>query len=144
MPRIPPANESVFGHLAPPPCVRLQEKGLHQPACVPAHASRTTQPASNKLTRWLDRKVSSIGSEVTSMTCTKNGLWNTAASLLAVGLLSATLAAQPSSAARYDNQIQTAVSQRLAANKQFSDVKSSVEGGIVSVGGTGDLYSHKT
>jgi len=58
------------------------------------------------------------------MTVAKNSLWNTVASLLTVGVLSATLAAQPTSAARYDNQIQTAVTQRLAAKKQFSDVKS--------------------
>ncbi len=36
------------------------------------------------------------------MTVAKKGLWNTVASLWAVGLLSATLAAQPNSAARYD------------------------------------------
>jgi hyperosmotically inducible protein len=77
------------------------------------------------------------------MTVAKNGLRNTVASLLAVGLLSATLAAQPTSAARYDNQIQTAVTQRLAAKKQFSDVKSRVEDGIVTLTGTVDLYQRK-
>jgi hyperosmotically inducible protein len=74
---------------------------------------------------------------------TKNSLWNAGASLLAVGLLGATLAAQPTSAARYDSQIQTAVTQRLAAKKQFSDVKSSVEDGIVTLTGTVDLYQRK-
>ncbi len=77
------------------------------------------------------------------MTVAKNSLWNTVASLLAVGLLSATLVAQPASAARYDNQIQTAVTQRLAAKKQLSDVKSSVEDGIVTLTGTVDLYQRK-
>ena len=70
------------------------------------------------------------------MTVANNGLWNTVASLLAVGLLSATLAAQPSSAARYDNQIQTTVTHKLTAKSQFRDVRSSVEDGIVTLTGT--------
>src|SRR3981081_847535 len=77
------------------------------------------------------------------MTVARNSLWNTAASLLAVGLLSAALVAQPSSAARYDNQIQTAVTQRLAAKKQFSDVKTTVDDAIVTLTGTVDLYQRK-
>jgi hyperosmotically inducible protein len=62
---------------------------------------------------------------------------------LAVGLLSATLIAQTPAAARYDNQIQTAVTQKLAAKNQFGDVKTSVEDGIVTLTGTVDLYQHK-
>src|SRR5580658_8869333 len=64
-------------------------------------------------------------------------------SLLAVGLLSATLVAQTEAATRYDNQIQTAVVQKLAKKNQFSDVKSSVEDGIVTLTGTVDLYQRK-
>jgi hyperosmotically inducible protein len=63
--------------------------------------------------------------------------------LLAVGLLSATLMADSSAASRYDNQIQTAVSQKLAAKKQFRDVQASVEDGIVTLTGTVDLYQGK-
>jgi hyperosmotically inducible periplasmic protein len=63
--------------------------------------------------------------------------------MLAVGLLSATLVAQPAAATRYDNQIQTAVAQKLAAKKQFQEVKSSVEDGIVTLTGTVDLYQRK-
>jgi hyperosmotically inducible periplasmic protein len=66
-----------------------------------------------------------------------------AGSLLAVGLLSATLAAQPEAAARYDNQIQTAMTAKLAAKSQFNDVKPSVEDGIVTLNGTVDLYQQK-
>ncbi len=66
-----------------------------------------------------------------------------AASLLAVGLLSATLLAQTPAAARYDNQIQTAVTHKLAAKSQFSDVKAGVEDGIVTLTGTVDLYQRK-
>src|SRR5258708_22526267 len=77
------------------------------------------------------------------MTVAKNSLWNAGASLLAGGLSSDTLAAQPTSAARYDSQIQPAGTQRLAAKKQFSDVKSSVEDGIVTLTGTVDLYQRK-
>ena len=75
----------------------------------------------------------------------KKSFLKTAGSLLAVGLLGATLAAQTPAAARYDNQIQTSVTQKLAKAKksQFSDVKSTVEDGIVTLTGTVDLYQRK-
>ncbi len=63
--------------------------------------------------------------------------------MLAVGLLSATLIAQTTAAARYDNQIQTAVTHKLAVKSQFQDVKSSVEDGIVTLTGSVDLYQRK-
>ncbi|MGO9086459.1 MAG: BON domain-containing protein [Candidatus Sulfotelmatobacter sp.] len=66
-----------------------------------------------------------------------------AATTLAVGLLSATLVAQAAPAARYDNQIQTAVTHKLAAKSQFSDVHASTEDGIVTLTGTVDLYQRK-
>src|SRR5215470_13890177 len=66
-----------------------------------------------------------------------------AGTLLAVGLLSATLLAQPAAASRYDNQIQTAMSQKLAAKSQLSQVKASAEDGIVTLTGTVDLYQRK-
>jgi hyperosmotically inducible periplasmic protein len=66
-----------------------------------------------------------------------------AGSLLAVGLLSATLMAQPPSAARYDDQIQTALAQKLASKSQFSAVNSSVDDGIVTLTGTVNLYQRK-
>jgi hyperosmotically inducible protein len=80
---------------------------------------------------------------MTAKVTRKNGLLKTAGSLLAVGILSATLSAQPTTAARYDNQIQTAVTHKLAAKSQFRDVKSSVEDGIVTLTGTVDLYQRK-
>src|SRR5580698_1607985 len=98
----------------------------------------------------LIRKVSSIGSEVTFMNT--RSLWKAAGSLLAVGVLGATLLVQntfaqdvpaKSAAARYDNQIQTKVEQKLAAKKQFGNVRSSVEDGIVTLTGTVDLYQRK-
>ncbi len=64
-------------------------------------------------------------------------------SLLAVGLLSATLAAQTTAATRYDDQIQAAVTKKLAAKDQFRDVQSSVEDGIVTLTGTVDLCQRK-
>jgi osmotically-inducible protein OsmY len=70
-------------------------------------------------------------------------LLEAAGSLLAVGLLGATLVAQATPAARYDNQIQTAVVEKLAKKSQFSDVKSSVEDGIVTLTGAVDLYQRK-
>ena len=73
----------------------------------------------------------------------KKSFRNTAGSLLAIGLLSATLAAQTPTAARYDNQIQTTVTHKLAAKSQFGGVKSTVEDGIVTLTGTVDLYQRK-
>src|SRR5258706_4029699 len=73
----------------------------------------------------------------------KKSFLKTAGSLLAVGLLGATLAAQTPAAARYDNQMQTTVTQKLAKKSQLSDVKSTVEDGIVTLTGTVDLYQRK-
>lgn len=69
-----------------------------------------------------------------------------AGSLLAVGLLSASLFAQTgtqTAASRYDNQIQSKVTQKLAAKSQFRDVTASVEDGIVTLTGNVDLYQRK-
>src|SRR6202050_5535426 len=74
---------------------------------------------------------------------TGTSLVKAAGSLLAAGLLSATLVAQTAAAARYDNQIQTSVTEKLAKKSQFNDVKSSVEDGIVTLTGTVDLYQRK-
>ena len=73
----------------------------------------------------------------------KKSFLKAAGSLLAVGLLSATLFAQPAASTRYDNQIQPTVAHKLAAKSQFKDVKSSVEDGIVTLTGTVDLYQRK-
>jgi len=62
---------------------------------------------------------------------------------MALGLLSATLAAQTPAAARYDDQIQTTVAQKLAAKKQLSDITSNVQDGIVTLTGSVDLYQRK-
>jgi hyperosmotically inducible periplasmic protein len=62
--------------------------------------------------------------------------------LLAVGLLSTMVFAQ-TAAARYDNQIQTTLAAKLAAKKQFRNVQSNVEDGIVTLTGTVDLYQRK-
>jgi hyperosmotically inducible protein len=66
-----------------------------------------------------------------------------ASTMLAVGMLSATLMAETGAAARYDNQIQTTVTRKLAAKKEFSNVKVSVQDGIVTLMGTVDLYQGK-
>jgi osmotically-inducible protein OsmY len=73
------------------------------------------------------------------MTTTKGIL----SSVLLVGLLSANLFAQSSGAARYDASIQTSVTHKLADNKKFENVKSSVEDGIVTLTGTVNLYQDK-
>jgi hyperosmotically inducible periplasmic protein len=81
-------------------------------------------------------------SEVTSMTKAnaKKSLVKVVGALLAVGVLGATLVAETGTASRYDNQIQTTVSEKLAGKKQLSDVKTSVADGIVTLTGTVDLY----
>jgi len=65
------------------------------------------------------------------------GVW------LSVGLLSAALAAETSAASRYDNQLQTAVTQKLTSKNQYSNVRATVEDGIVTLTGTVDLYQRK-
>ena len=78
---------------------------------------------------------------------TRKGLLKAVCSLLLAGMLGATgfaqTSAQTAAAARYDNQIQTAVTQRLAAKSQFANVKSSVEDGIVTLTGAVNLYQRK-
>jgi hyperosmotically inducible periplasmic protein len=68
---------------------------------------------------------------------------NVAGALIAVVLLSVTLFADTGAASRYDNQVQTAVTHKLDAKKQFRDVKASVEDGIVTLTGSVDLYQRK-
>jgi hyperosmotically inducible periplasmic protein len=63
--------------------------------------------------------------------------------LMAVGVLSTALMAESSAASRYDDQIQTTVTQKLAAKRQLSNVKASVADGIVTLTGTVDLYQGK-
>lgn len=64
-------------------------------------------------------------------------------SLLAVGLLSATLMADTGAASRYDGQVQNAVTKKLASKNQYHNVQASVEDGIVTLTGTVDLYQRK-
>jgi hyperosmotically inducible periplasmic protein len=66
-----------------------------------------------------------------------------AGSLLAIGLLSATLMAETSAAARNDTQVQNAVTQKLASKNQYKCVQASVEDGVVTLTGTVDLYQQK-
>ena len=73
----------------------------------------------------------------------KQSLKKLAGSLLAIGLLSATLMAEAGAASRYDTQLQKAVTQKLALKSQYNDVKASVEDGIVTLTGPVDLYQRK-
>src|SRR5262252_4406217 len=66
-----------------------------------------------------------------------------AGSLLAVGLLSATLMAETSSASRYVAQVQNAVTQKLTSKSQYENVTATVEDGIVTLAGTVNLYQQK-
>src|SRR5580698_7826166 len=76
-------------------------------------------------------------------TARKNSIGRLVGTFLAVGLMSAMLVAQTPAAARYDNQIQATVTQKLASKSQFENVKASVEDGIVTLTGTVDLYQRK-
>lgn len=73
----------------------------------------------------------------------KQSLKRLVGSLLAIGLLSATLLAETSTASRYDKQVQNAVTQKLASKSQYNNVTASVEDGIVTLTGTVDLYQRK-
>jgi hyperosmotically inducible periplasmic protein len=66
----------------------------------------------------------------------------TVGSFLAVGILSASLAAQTASA-RYDNDIQSRVTKQLQKNKDFRNLQASTEDGIVTLSGNVDLYQQK-
>jgi hyperosmotically inducible periplasmic protein len=78
------------------------------------------------------------------MTATeKSFIGRLAGTVLAVGIMGARLVAQTPAATRYDNQIQTTVTQKLASKTQFSNVRASVEDGIVTLTGTVDLYQSK-
>jgi osmotically-inducible protein OsmY len=63
--------------------------------------------------------------------------------LVGVGVLSVGLAAQTSSAGRYDRPIQEQVSQQLASKNEFRNVQAAVEDGIVTLSGRVDLYQQK-
>src|ERR1700735_1525824 len=86
-------------------------------------------------------------SEVTEMTTAvarkKKTFLKTMGSILMVGALGATLVAQTAAPARYDNQIQTTLTEKLGAKGQFRDVRSTVDDGIVTLTGTVDLYQRK-
>ena len=63
--------------------------------------------------------------------------------LLAVSISSAAVAEETSGAARYDQSIEAQASQQLAAKKEFHNVQSTVEDGIVTLTGSVDLYQQK-
>lgn len=73
----------------------------------------------------------------------KNKVGKGAGMLLALGLMGAMAIAQTPAATRYDSSIQTNVTQKLASKAKFSNVKSTVEDGIVTLTGTVDLYQTK-
>jgi hyperosmotically inducible periplasmic protein len=75
------------------------------------------------------------------MTTVRKGFLSGA--LLAMTLAGSMLFADTGAASRYDAQVQTAVTHKLSAKKQFSDVKANVEDGIVTLTGTVDLYQRK-
>jgi len=63
--------------------------------------------------------------------------------LLMLGLLGGMAVAQTTAATRYDAAIQTVAAQKFTTKAKFSNVKSSVEDGIVTLTGTVDLYQDK-
>jgi osmotically-inducible protein OsmY len=63
-------------------------------------------------------------------------------SFLAVGILSAGLAAQTAST-RYDADIQTRVTKQLEKNKDFRNLQARTEDGIVTLTGNVELYQQK-
>lgn len=76
-------------------------------------------------------------------TARKSSLGRLTGAFLVAGLMGAMALAQAPASARYDNQIQTALTQKLTSKNQFTNVKASVEDGIVTLTGTVDLYQAK-
>jgi osmotically-inducible protein OsmY len=66
-----------------------------------------------------------------------------AGSLFLAALLSIGVAAETTSAGRYDASITTAATQKLAGKAQFHSVKASAQDGIITLTGTFDLYQDK-
>jgi hyperosmotically inducible protein len=62
---------------------------------------------------------------------------------LAMSAFAVGLSAETVGATRYDVSIQSKVTQKLAGKKQFRDVHSTVEDGIVTLTGNVDLYQQK-
>ncbi|PYX18078.1 MAG: phospholipid-binding protein [Acidobacteria bacterium] len=62
---------------------------------------------------------------------------------LGIGILSVGLVAQTVSAGRYDGDIQSRVSQQLAAKKEFRNLQAATEDGMVTLTGTVDVYQQK-
>ena len=73
----------------------------------------------------------------------RQSLKKLAGPLLAIGLMSTMLMAETTAASRYDTQLQSAVTQKLASRSQYNNVQASVEDGIVTLTGTVDLYQRK-
>ena len=72
-----------------------------------------------------------------------NKISKTLGVFLSVGVLSIGLIAQTASAGRYDGDIQSRVSQQLAAKKEFRNLHAATEDGIVTLTGTVDVYQQK-
>jgi len=62
---------------------------------------------------------------------------------LAISAFAVGVSAETTGAARYDAAIQSKVTQTLASKRQFRDVHSTVEDGIVTLAGNVDLYQQK-
>jgi osmotically-inducible protein OsmY len=73
----------------------------------------------------------------------KNSFRGLVGTIFGVALMGAMSLAQTPAATRYDNQIQTTVTEKLASKRQFREVKARVEEGIVTLTGTVDLYQGK-
>jgi hyperosmotically inducible protein len=72
-----------------------------------------------------------------------NRFFTSVAPLLLAGALSVSQAAQTNTAARFDGDIQSKVTQQLAQKDAFRNVHASVEDGIVTLTGNVDLYQQK-
>ena len=63
--------------------------------------------------------------------------------ILGLSVLTTGLMAEATGASRYDQPIQTKVTEELAAKNEFRNVQSTVEDGIVTLTGSVDLYQQK-
>ena len=72
-----------------------------------------------------------------------NKISKTLSVFLGIVVLSVGLVAQTAGAGRYDGDIQSRVSQQLAAKEEFRNLQAAVEDGIVTLTGTVDVYQQK-
>jgi hyperosmotically inducible protein len=100
--------------------------------------------ASNQLTKRLDETISQLsGLYIAREEKDMKAIIRALGLFLAGTVLTTSLVAQTASAGRFDQTIQTKVTEQLASKPEFAKVQATVEDGIVTLSGSVDLYQQK-